>query len=79
VDDLAALYVAVLTSGRALGRVLGVTDENPTARDLGEANGSDVVAEPADKTRARLGEAFADALLLDQQFVLGSKGTELGW
>lgn len=79
VDDLATLYVAVLESGRALGRVLGVTDENPTVADLGEANGSDVVGEPVEQTRARLGAAFADALLLDQQFVTGRKATELGW
>jgi nucleoside-diphosphate-sugar epimerase len=79
VDDLAALYVAVLESGRALGRVLAVTDEKPTVRDLGEANGADVVAEPVEQTRARLGEAFADALLLDQQFVVGRKATALGW
>ncbi len=79
VDDLAALYVAVLESSRSLGRVLGVTDENPTVSDLGEANGSDVVAEPVDRTRARLGEAFADALLLDQQFVVSAKATKLGW
>jgi nucleoside-diphosphate-sugar epimerase len=79
VDDLAALYVSVLESGRALGRVLGVTDENPTVRDLGEATGADVVGEPVEHTRARLGEAFADALLLDQQFVVGRKAAELGW
>ena len=79
VDDVAALYLAVLGSGRALGRVLAVTDENPTVRDLAEANGGDAVAEPVERTRARLGEAFADALLLDQQFVLGRKGLELGW
>lgn len=79
VDDLAALYVAVLESGRALGRVLAVTEENPTVRDLGEATGADVVAEPAERTRARLGEAFADALLLDQQFRLGAKAGALGW
>ena len=79
VDDLAALYVSVLESGRALGRVLGVTDENPTVRDLGEATGADVVGEPVEQTRARLGEAFADALLLDQQFVVGRRATELGW
>jgi len=79
VDDLAALYVSVLESGRALGRVLGVTDENPTVRDLGEATGADVVGEPVEHTRARLGEAFADALLLDQQFVVGRKATGLGW
>jgi nucleoside-diphosphate-sugar epimerase len=79
VDDLAVLYVAVLESGRALGRVLAVTDENPTVRDLGEANGADVVGEPVERTRARLGEAFADALLLDQQFVPGRKAAALGW
>ena len=79
VDDTAALYVAVLESGRALGRVLAVTDENPTVRDLGEATGHAVVGEPVERTRARLGEAFADALLLDQQFAVGRKATELGW
>jgi len=79
VDDLAALYVAVLESGRALGRVLGVTDENPTVRDLGEATGADVVGEPTEQTRARLGEAFADALLLDQQFSVSPRATGLGW
>jgi len=79
VDDLAVLYVSVLESGRALGRVLGVTDENPTVRDLGEATGADVVGEPVEATRARLGEAFADALLLDQRFALGAKAVALGW
>ncbi len=79
VDDLAALYLAVLESGRSLGRVLGVTDENPTVRDVAEATGADVVAETVEQTRARLGEAFADALLLDQQFVLGGKAATLGW
>ena len=79
VDDVAALYVAALQSGKANGRVLAVTDENPTVTDLGEANGSDVVGEPVEKTRARLGEAFADALLLDQQFRVSAKATALGW
>ena len=79
VDDLAVLYVSVLESGRALGRVLGVTNEHPTVSDLGEANGSDVVGEPVERTRARLGEAFADALLLDQQFAGAGKATALGW
>ncbi|SER40050.1 NAD-dependent epimerase/dehydratase family protein [Microlunatus flavus] len=79
VDDVAALYVAVLASGQAQGRVLAVTDENPTVTDLGEANGSDVVGEPVERTRARLGEAFADALLLDQQFGVSRRATALGW
>ena len=79
VDDTAALYVAVLESGQANGRVLAVTDENPTVADLGEATGSDVVGEPVELTRARLGEAFADALLLDQQFRVSAKASALGW
>ena len=45
VDDLATLYVAVLESGRALGRVLAASTERVTLRDLGEATGSDVVGE----------------------------------
>lgn len=79
VDDVAALYLAVLASGQAQGRVLAVSDENPTVADLGEAGGADVVAEPVEKTRARLGEAFADALLLDQQFAGSRKAAALGW
>ncbi len=79
VDDLAALYVLVLDSGSPLGRVLAVTGENPVVADLAAANGSDVVAEPVEQTRARLGEAFADALLLDQVFVPGAKAAALGW
>ena len=38
-----------------------------------------MVGEPVEATRARLGEAFADALLLDQQFGVSSKATALGW
>ncbi len=79
VDDVAALYVAVLESGKAQGRVLAVTDENPTVADLGEAGGADVVGEPADATRARLAADFADALLLDQQFGESARATALGW
>lgn len=78
VDDLAALYVLVLTSGRSLGRVLGVLAEPATVRALAEATGSDVAPEPVEATRARLGEAFADALLLDQRFDNGY-ALSLGW
>jgi len=79
VDDLAVLYVSVLESGRALGRVLAVTGENPVVVDLAEAGGADSVAEPVEATRARLGEAFADALLLDQVFLPAQKAAGLGW
>lgn len=79
VDDLAELYVRVLEAGRPLGRVLGVSGVNPTVREIAEASSPvGVIVETPDETRARLGEAFADALLLDQQAV-GDKAHELGW
>ncbi len=78
VDDLAALYVLVLTAGRSLGRVLGVLAESVSVRALAEATGSDVAPESVEATRARLGEAFADALLLDQWFNNGY-ALGLGW
>lgn len=78
VDDLAALYVQVLVSGRRLGRVLGAGPDAVTVRELAEATGSPVVPEPMEATRERLGTDFADALLLDQQ-VVAEKARALGW
>ncbi len=78
VDDLAALYLLVLTAGRSLGRVLGVLAEPATVRALAEATGSEVAPESVNATRARLGQAFADALLLDQRFDNGY-ALSLGW
>lgn len=79
VDDLAELYVRVLESGRSLGRLLGASGVNPTVREIAEAySPAELIAETAPETRARLGEAFADALLLDQQ-AFGDKARELGW
>ena len=79
VDDLAGLYLAVLEAGSGLGYLIGVSGSNPTVRELGEAWGSGQV-EPEDPaaTRARLGEGFADALMLDQQ-AAGDKARSLGW
>lgn len=78
VDDLAALYVEVLLSGQRLGRVLGAGPDAATVRELAEATGSAVVAEPVEATRERLGADYADALLLDQQ-VVAEKALALGW
>ncbi|GAA1435567.1 NAD-dependent epimerase/dehydratase family protein [Microlunatus lacustris] len=78
VDDLADLYVLVLERGAELGRVLGVSAGAPTVRAIAEATGDPVAPEPVEATRARLGEAFADALLLDQQFDNGY-ALSLGW
>ena len=78
VDDLADLYVLVLEGGETVGRVVGVTAAAPTVRAIAEATGDPVAPEPVAATRARLGEAFADALLLDQQFDNGY-ALSLGW
>lgn len=85
VDDLAALYVLALESGRAGETYIGASGQNPTVRELGEAvaSGSRVAegvrAESIEQTRARLGEAFADALLLDEQATGAKARAELGW
>ncbi len=85
VDDLAALYVLALEKGRPGATYIGASGQNPTVRELGEAiaAGYDVAegvrAESDDDTRARLGKAFADALLLDEQASGATARTELGW
>ncbi|MFK4791690.1 NAD-dependent epimerase/dehydratase family protein [Microbacterium sp. ZW T5_56] len=85
VDDLAVLYVRALESGRAGDTYIGASGHNPTVRELGEAIAAGfgvtagVRAESVEKSRARLGEAFADALLLDEQATGAKARTELGW
>ncbi|TPW77628.1 NAD-dependent epimerase/dehydratase family protein [Schumannella soli] len=80
--DLAELYVIALERSDGHTTYIGASGENPTVRELGEAiagpSGA-VVAGSDSSARERLGEAFADALLLDQQ-ARGSKArSELGW
>jgi nucleoside-diphosphate-sugar epimerase len=80
VDDLARLYVAAVTHEGPLGRVIG-SDGSPTSvREIAEAVAGTAGVEPeaAEATRARLGVAFADALLLDQA-ADGAKARSLGW
>ncbi|GAA4670114.1 NAD-dependent epimerase/dehydratase family protein [Frondihabitans cladoniiphilus] len=83
VDDLADLYVKAFEAGARDEYYLGVSGHNPTVRDLGEAaaaaTGAPVVEESADESRARLGEAFADALLLDQAAIGAHAKETLGW
>lgn len=68
VDDLAELYVSVLEKAPGGDIYIGASGENPTVRELAEAAaGGKVVEEDPEDTRSRLGEHFADALLLDQQ------------
>lgn len=78
VEDLAALYLLVVGAGQGLGHVIGVNEDTPTVRELAEATGSAVAEESVGATRSRVGEAFADALLLDQQ-VSNRKAVSLGW
>jgi nucleoside-diphosphate-sugar epimerase len=78
VDDLADLYVRVLASGEGHGRLLAVSGHSPSVRDLGLAVADAVAGTPVDTVHARLGEAFGDALLLDQQ-ADAAKARSLGW
>jgi nucleoside-diphosphate-sugar epimerase len=84
VEDLAELYVAAVERGTTGTRYLGVSGDNPTVRELGEALshrlglGGRVVAEDPAGTEARLG-AFGVALLLDQQAGGGRAGAGLSW
>jgi len=80
VDDLAVLYRIVLERGEGLGYLIGASGANPTVRELGQAlaGPGGFVAEGAEASRARLGAAYADALMLDQQ-ATGAKARALGW
>jgi nucleoside-diphosphate-sugar epimerase len=82
VDDLADLFVAVLETAPGGERYLGVSGENPTVRELGQAVvGPDGAVQPdtLDASRERLGAAFADALFLDQQATGEKARLTFGW
>ncbi|GAB2923556.1 NAD-dependent epimerase/dehydratase family protein [Rhodococcus aerolatus] len=79
--DLAALYLLALERSTG-GTYIGVSGQSPTVRELGLAavgpDGS-VVPGSAEEAAGRLGEGFAEALLLDQQGRGAKARTELGW
>ena len=85
VDDLAELYVLAFDLAPAGSYYIGASGQNPTVRELGEAAaqaaGLDgrVTPSSVDAAHERLGEAFADALLLDQQATGSSARIDLGW
>jgi nucleoside-diphosphate-sugar epimerase len=85
VDDLAELYILAFDLGEAGSIYVGASGENPTVRQLGEAAAfgqgldSRVEEQTVEQTRARLGEPFADALLLDQQARGSAARIDLGW
>lgn len=78
VDDLADLYVRVLEDAPGGKAYIGVSGDNPTVRELGEAVTDAVQPESDEATVARLG-GFGEALLLDQQATGGRAKHELGW
>ena len=79
VDDLADLYLLVLEQAPGGQSYLAVSGENPTVREIALAlvgTEGAVAAESDDDARARFGDAFAEALLLDQQATAASP---FGW
>ena len=79
VDDLADLYVAVLTKADGGRRYIGANGHNPTNREIVQAAGGDVTATSIDDVHARFGEPFGDALLLDQQASGAAAREAFGW
>ncbi len=85
VDDLAELYVLAYDLADGGSYYIGASGQNPTVRELGvaaaSAAGLDGRVEPGtvEEAHERLGELFADALLLDQQATGSAARIDLGW
>jgi uncharacterized protein (TIGR02246 family) len=85
VDDLAELYAVVLDRAPAGTLWHGVAEPAVPVRDLARAAGraAGVLAAPralpVTEARQALGEAFADALALDQRVAGGAARERLGW
>jgi nucleoside-diphosphate-sugar epimerase len=83
-DDLGRLYARAVAEATPGSYYLGVSGQNPTVREIGEAadrgagGEGRVVGEPDEATEARLGP-LAGALLLDQQATGAKARRELGW
>jgi nucleoside-diphosphate-sugar epimerase len=84
VADLADFFRRVLESDSAHGRYLVSDGPEPTVAELTEAAAVAVGAPGAvpgsdDEARARLGDYFAEVLLLDQHTSAAKARNELGW
>jgi nucleoside-diphosphate-sugar epimerase len=84
VADLARFFRQVLESDSARGRYVIGNGSNPTVAELTEAAAVAVGAPGAvpgsdAEARARLGDYFAEVLLLDQGTFAGKARDELGW
>jgi nucleoside-diphosphate-sugar epimerase len=84
VADVAAVFRRALEDAAARGYYVIGNGLNPTVAELTEAAAVAVGAPGAvpssdDEARARLGDIFADVLLLDQATTAAKARTELGW
>jgi nucleoside-diphosphate-sugar epimerase len=84
VADLANAFRRVLESDGARGTYVVANDDSPTVAELTEAAAVAVGAPGAvpgsdDEARARLGDYFAEVLLLDQGATAARARAELGW
>ena len=84
VADLANFFRVVLEQDSARGRYVIGDGQNPTVAELTEAaavaaGASGAVPGSDDEAKARLGDYFAEVLLLDQGTVAPKARTELGW
>ncbi|MCU1402582.1 MAG: hypothetical protein QOD27_858 [Microbacteriaceae bacterium] len=81
VDDLGALYALAFEQGAQDAYYIGASGQNPTVMELAGAasRGNAMIKETREETHARLGAAFADALLLDQRATGARAKSELGW
>jgi nucleoside-diphosphate-sugar epimerase len=84
VVDLARFYRRVLESGSARGRYVVGDGLNPTVAELTEAAAVAAAAPGAvpgsdEEARARLGDYFAEVLLLDQGTFAAKARDQLGW
>jgi nucleoside-diphosphate-sugar epimerase len=84
VADLARLFGRVLESESARGRYVVGDGSNPTVAELTQAaavaaGGPGAVPGSSDEARARLGDYFAEVLLLDQGTWAAKARDQLGW
>ena len=84
VADLADAFRRVLENNSARGRYIAGDGANPTVAELTSAAAAAVGAPGAvpgsdSEARARLGDYFAEVLLLDQGTTAARARTELGW
>ncbi|GLZ77469.1 hypothetical protein Afil01_22760 [Actinorhabdospora filicis] len=79
VDDLAALFTLAVTGAKAGSLYHGVGEESVLVADLAAATGAPTEVWTQEEAAAVVGEAFAEALGLNQ-VVSGAKArAELGW